>query len=68
MTNTTGPTTILFVPSIEKIQEELKTDAKIDAKRQPLTNILKEDLDFSYRKVKKINPNANSDMNLIIRQ
>lgn len=54
--------------SVCQLRKELREKLSLETKDQETRKLMKYQLGLCYRKIPKISPNANSDMNVVIRQ
>ena len=57
-----------FIDSVEAVQRKLKSERNISVKQKKIANIMKRDLNMSYRKIQTVTVRTNSEKNLVIRQ
>ena len=57
-----------IIDSVTSVNEQLLKDHDIKVKDWVVNDIMKKDLDMSFRKIKPVSAHANSDKNLILRQ
>ena len=57
-----------FIDSVDSVQKVLTKEHKIRLKPWKVKDIMKEDLDMKFKKVKPISVHANSAKNLVLRQ
>ena len=57
-----------YIDSVEQVQKVLTKEHKVQAKKQLVGKIMREDLGMRYKKVKSVSIHANSPKNMVLRQ
>jgi hypothetical protein len=57
-----------IIQSVDQIRSHLKEIRGIDASKREVTDVIKNEMDMSFRKLRKISLHGNSTKNLILRQ